>query len=406
MRRSLLFPWFVCPVASLHSTPEIAVGGLVLENTSSSALRSGIDRWPDGDMHSALLTSEQPCHANNLGSFVENFALETGPKRTLNKTRVAAKAAKKHFKGAGVNCPLICDPKAKKKRDEADKVLQKAEKKRLDALNMLNNARLYSCLGWSPAQGKLSGKGSSCAKWGYSIKWCFVDAKYKGVSHEFIKPAKEYPGKFYAPCATGSGIKAKITVAASKLKKAANEVLEALKLFAQADVIDKKCIRSNLQKAAKMTKDAKVLLKQAEEARTEAEAVIKEARLKGCSGWKPKGGPLEGRGYSCKKWGYTTTWCWVADDYKGLAKEFQKPTSSYKGKFYAPCDIENEKKLAAMRKNAEEMKVKSIALKRKANGWKKEAKLMKKKVKEEEQSQEACILKYPKPKNVQPITKL
>eukprot|EP00929_Paragymnodinium_shiwhaense_P106538 TRINITY_DN719_c6_g1_i1.p1 TRINITY_DN719_c6_g1~~TRINITY_DN719_c6_g1_i1.p1 ORF type:complete len:3765 (+),score=982.43 TRINITY_DN719_c6_g1_i1:72-11366(+) len=59
-----------------------------------------------------------------------------------------------------------------------------------------------TCNGWSASEGEWKGFGESCAFWGWSIKWCYVDESYSGYGHEFVQPSAIAAGKFYAPCAS------------------------------------------------------------------------------------------------------------------------------------------------------------------------------------------------------------
>ena len=62
------------------------------------------------------------------------------------------------------------------------------------------------CSGWTPKTGNWNGTGGSCAKWGWTTEWCYVDQNYRGPNQEFVIQSDEYPGKFYVPCrSTGSG---------------------------------------------------------------------------------------------------------------------------------------------------------------------------------------------------------
>ena len=57
-----------------------------------------------------------------------------------------------------------------------------------------------SCTGWSPSHGNWKGTGHSCAYWGWTIPWCYVNSTYAGPGFEFIKTSEVYSGKLYAPC--------------------------------------------------------------------------------------------------------------------------------------------------------------------------------------------------------------
>ena len=68
-------------------------------------------------------------------------------------------------------------------------------------LNDSTGETLHSaCLGWSPTKGTWKGKGKSCAKWGWTTEWCYVDRSYSGAGYEFKKPSEVYEGKFFMPC--------------------------------------------------------------------------------------------------------------------------------------------------------------------------------------------------------------
>merc|ERR1712086_523290 len=56
-----------------------------------------------------------------------------------------------------------------------------------------------------------------------------------------------------------------------------------------------------------------------------------------CSGWAPQTGKWKDQGYKCAAFGWTMPWCYVVKDYAGPGMEFQKPSDTYAGKFYAPC---------------------------------------------------------------------
>merc|ERR1711957_944846 len=61
-----------------------------------------------------------------------------------------------------------------------------------------------NCSGWVPSSGANKGKGGSCGKWGQTFDWCYVDHSYAGPGHEYIKPSKDYPGKFFSFCGGGA----------------------------------------------------------------------------------------------------------------------------------------------------------------------------------------------------------
>jgi len=132
------------------------------------------------------------------------------------------------------------------------------------------------CSGWAPSDGAWKGLGGTCSKWGWSTRWCFADKSYDGPGMEFLKASPNYPGKYYAPCGDW--------------------------------VISKQPGQGTGQ-----------------------------ASLAGCSGWAPATGEDKGLGSSCKRWGKSSRWCFVEKSYEGPGKEFVTESTSYSGKYYAPC---------------------------------------------------------------------
>merc|ERR1712188_22999 len=61
-----------------------------------------------------------------------------------------------------------------------------------------------------------------------------------------------------------------------------------------------------------------------------------DPKLCQCTGWKPTTGKWKGTGHKCAYFGWTTAWCYVLKGYEGPGYEFVKPSTTYKGKFYAP----------------------------------------------------------------------
>jgi len=55
------------------------------------------------------------------------------------------------------------------------------------------------CNGWSPSSGDYSGKGSYCAKWGWWLPWCYVDANYTGYEKLYMH-ASVHNGSFFIAC--------------------------------------------------------------------------------------------------------------------------------------------------------------------------------------------------------------
>jgi len=56
-----------------------------------------------------------------------------------------------------------------------------------------------------------------------------------------------------------------------------------------------------------------------------------------CSGWSPEHGQWKGTGHECLHYGWTTPWCYINPGYEGPGYEFEKNSSVYDGKMYAPC---------------------------------------------------------------------
>eukprot|EP00927_Polykrikos_kofoidii_P061865 TRINITY_DN5668_c0_g2_i1.p1 TRINITY_DN5668_c0_g2~~TRINITY_DN5668_c0_g2_i1.p1 ORF type:complete len:1140 (+),score=179.36 TRINITY_DN5668_c0_g2_i1:45-3422(+) len=57
-----------------------------------------------------------------------------------------------------------------------------------------------TCSGWVPDDGAYKGQGGSCARWGWSTEWCYVDQGYTGIGKEFTQRSIAYPGKYFVPC--------------------------------------------------------------------------------------------------------------------------------------------------------------------------------------------------------------
>eukprot|EP00927_Polykrikos_kofoidii_P063340 TRINITY_DN5814_c0_g2_i1.p1 TRINITY_DN5814_c0_g2~~TRINITY_DN5814_c0_g2_i1.p1 ORF type:complete len:403 (-),score=92.48 TRINITY_DN5814_c0_g2_i1:51-1259(-) len=348
----------------------------------------------------------------NTSLLQANGAYSTSPRinpKYLAQNKSIASATKgvsgvgKQMNGGGVHCAKICSDKAQELRDQADKMLKDAEKLRQDSMAMLKEAMLHSCLGWSAPDGKWKGKGGNCARWGWSINWCFVDKDYKGMSHEFVRSSDEYKDRWYAPCELSEDDTNMRKAAAGKLKEAATLVLKALELLKTGDGADTKCIKELKQKAAKMRKNAENLNGQAESAMKKADIVIKEALRRGCNGWDPTNGTYLHMGSTCQTWGFTTTWCWVEKNFNGPGIEFVTEAPDLKGKFYAPCYEENEKRVSAMRKEAKDMKEKARQLRKQAMKFKKKATDKAKQAAGMEQSLDACQMKYPNAEKVKDI---
>jgi hypothetical protein len=72
--------------------------------------------------------------------------------------------------------------------------------------------KINGCNGWSPRDGPFADKGQFCATWGWTRRWCWMDAGYTGPGHEFTKESDAYPGKHFSPCvAKGPSVQTKFS---------------------------------------------------------------------------------------------------------------------------------------------------------------------------------------------------
>eukprot|EP00927_Polykrikos_kofoidii_P046210 TRINITY_DN4041_c0_g1_i1.p1 TRINITY_DN4041_c0_g1~~TRINITY_DN4041_c0_g1_i1.p1 ORF type:complete len:423 (+),score=105.67 TRINITY_DN4041_c0_g1_i1:38-1270(+) len=303
-------------------------------------------------------------------ALVELVAKPTNDKKVFRKREKTVTACAK----AG----LICSKPAQALRKAAMEKISKGGSDFTKGMELLEKAKVMGCTGWKPTDGKEAGHGATCALWGYSVKWCWVDKSYNGTSKEFIKASKTYKDKYYAPC-INDGPGSKILDEARKLVASGNKALEEAKdLIDRADKLDGKCANDLKKQAEAMRAKAMTLMKKAKKALQDAEAVLKEARLTGCNHWSNKG-----LGGECSSHGWTTEWCYVDKEYIGKSKEFVKESKTLKGKYYAPCDKEAERRIAKMVAEAKQMQKKAKDLEAQATKSKMSAEKKLSKAKEE-----------------------
>eukprot|EP00927_Polykrikos_kofoidii_P074215 TRINITY_DN70196_c0_g1_i1.p1 TRINITY_DN70196_c0_g1~~TRINITY_DN70196_c0_g1_i1.p1 ORF type:complete len:416 (+),score=78.65 TRINITY_DN70196_c0_g1_i1:135-1382(+) len=261
-----------------------------------------------------------------------------------------------------------CSKPAEAARNKALKELRYALAAKTAAYSANAWLKRFACNGWQPTSGKYAGMGGSCKNWKRSsITWCFVEKLYEGTFQQFKKQSEHYGGKFVAPCAVKSSEedkvrdrkKAALAIADTRLKNAIN-------FMGKADVMDKDCIAQLTKKADKLMKNGKLLEKNSSTVANEARKVLKIARLAGCLLWAPVQGSLSGTGGACKPWGFSSHWCFVEKGYTGYGNEFVREASKAEvgvsGKFYAPCNMESEKRAESIRKQAVALKNRATVL--------------------------------------------